>query len=465
MSINFPGFKSKPSAPKNPEKQPTPEPEIVVGLDIGTTKICAVVGRRNEHHKVDILGMGSAVSHGVNRGTVANIELTVQSIKQAVAEASEKSGVDIRVVNVGIAGQHIRSHQQRNMMTRQSRETEISKADVNRLLQEMYRVPQQAGYEIIHVLPQDYTVDGEKDITNPVGMSGITLEGMFHVITGSLGAILNIKRCVELAGLQINGLTLEPLASSEAVLSQEEKDAGVVLVDIGGGTTDVAIFYQNIIRHTAVIPLGGNVITQDIREGCSVLFDQAEALKVRFGSAITHESMANEVVSIPGLRGRDPKEISLLTLAHIINARVKEIIQHVQYEIRSSGYEKRLSAGIVLTGGGARLKNIKHLFSLMTGMEACIGDSNGHLGQAPDIIKSPVYATVCGLVLTSLATKEKDEKLNDAQVINSNKPVHTNEEEGVNEPQREGLLNRLLSALPGMFIDPELGPQNRTNRG
>ncbi|MFM9061058.1 MAG: cell division protein FtsA, partial [Bacteroidota bacterium] len=252
MSINFPGFKSNPAPSKNPEPATSPEPEIVVGLDIGTTKICAVVGRRNEHHKVDILGMGSAVSHGVNRGTVANIELTVQSIKQAVAEASEKSGVDIRVVNVGIAGQHIRSHQQRNMMTRQSRETEISKADVNRLLQEMYRVPQQAGYEIIHVLPQDYTVDGEKDITNPVGMSGITLEGMFHVITGSLGAILNIKRCVELAGLQINGLTLEPLASSEAVLSQDEKDAGVVLVDIGGGTTDVAIFYQNIIRHTAV---------------------------------------------------------------------------------------------------------------------------------------------------------------------------------------------------------------------
>jgi len=467
MSLNFSSLKNAVSPRKAPEPaaKPAPDPEIVVGLDIGTTKICAVVGRRNEHNKVDILGMGSAVSQGVNRGTVANIELTVQSIKQAVAEASARSGVDIRVVNVGIAGQHIRSHQQRNMMTRQSRETEISKADVNRLLQEMYRVPQQAGYEIIHVLPQDYTVDGEKDITNPAGMSGITLEGMFHVITGSVGAIMNIKRCVELSGLLINGLTLEPLASAEAVLGQDEKDAGVVLVDIGGGTTDIAIFHQNIIRHTAVIPLGGNIITQDIREGCSVLFDQAEALKVRFGSALAHESMANEVVSIPGIRGRDPKEISLLTLANIINARVKEIIQHVQYEIRSSGYEKRLSAGIVLTGGGARLKNIKHLFSLMTGMEACVGDSNGHLSQAPDLIKSPVYATVCGLVLTSLSKIDADERTKNGPGNSVPISESGNDDESARTPVREGLLDRLLSALPGLFIDPELGSKNGPHRG
>ena len=214
-----------------------------------------------------------------------------------------------------------------------------------------------------------------------------------------------------------------------------------------------------------MIPLGGNIITQDIREGCSVLFDQAEALKVRFGSALAHESMANEVVSIPGIRGRDPKEISLLTLANIINARVKEIIQHVQYEIRSSGYEKRLSAGIVLTGGGARLKNIKHLFSLMTGMEACIGDSNGHLSQAPEVIKSPVYATVCGLVLTSLAKLDAEEKTKNGLGNSVSTAQGNGEGESESTPVREGLLDRLLSALPGIFIDPELGSKNSSNRG
>jgi len=283
MPLNFPTFRTSSTVQPAPAESPaaqTPELPLVVGLDIGTTKICAVVARRNENGKVDILGMGKAVSHGVNRGTVANIELTVKSITEAVTEATASSGVDIGTVNVGIAGQHIRSHQQRNMLTRQDTQTEISLEDVNRLRNEIFRVPQQAGYEIINVLAQDYIVDGEKDITNPVGMSGITLEGMFHVITGSVGAIMNIKRCVEKANLEIEGLTLEPLASAQAVLGEDEKEAGVVLVDIGGGTTDVAIFHQNIIRHTAVIPLGGNVITHDIQEGCSVLFDQAEVKKV-----------------------------------------------------------------------------------------------------------------------------------------------------------------------------------------
>jgi cell division protein FtsA len=455
MSLNFHSLKHALQA--QPKAAPVPEPELFVGLDIGTTKICAVVARRNEFGKVDILGTGKAVSQGVNRGTVANIDLTVQSIKQAVAEAEDHAGVDIGVVNVGIAGQHIRSHQQRNMMTRQSNHQEISNDDVDRLRREMYRVTQQAGYEIIHVLPQDYIVDGEKDILNPVGMCGVTLEGMFHVITGSVGAIKNIKRCVELAGLRINGLTLEPLASAEAVLDEKEKDAGVVLVDIGGGTTDIAIFHQGIIRHTAVIPLGGNIITQDIREGCSVLFEQAETLKVKFGSAVAHSSMANEVVSIPGIRGREPREVSLLTLANIINARIREIIQHVQYEIRNSGYEKKLSAGIVLTGGGSQLRNIKHLFSVLTGLEARTGDSNEHLGQAADALKSPVYATVVGLVLTTLAEKDYQQ-----QLTRKDPSAPTGSENQGKAPRinpnapREGLLKKLLEQLNTFMDDPDL---------
>lgn len=464
MPINFPKFRTSTNSQTVPNESielKTPELPLVVGLDIGTTKICAVVARRNENGKVDILGMGKAVSHGVNRGTVANIELTVNSITAAVNEAAAVSGVDIGTVNVGIAGQHIRSHQQRNMLTRHDRQTEISREDVGRLRNEIFRVPQQAGYEIINVLAQDYIVDGEKDITNPVGMSGITLEGMFHVITGSVGAIMNIKRCVEKAGLEIEGLTLEPLASAQAVLGEDEKEAGVVLVDIGGGTTDVAIFHQNIIRHTAVIPLGGNVITHDIQEGCSVLFDQAEALKVRFGSAVVYGNMANEVVSIPGLRGREPREVSVQTLANIIAARVKEIIQHVQYEIRNSGLEKRLSAGIVLTGGGAQLCNIKHLFSVLTGLEARIGDSREHLGNAPDEFKSPVYATVAGLILTSLA--ELDYRNNDQKKPAEHRQTAIEDlpETPVGRVVHEGLLVRLMRGLGGILVDPDLNQPNQ----
>jgi len=464
MPLNFPTFRPSSNPQLAPAETPViqaPEMPLVVGLDIGTTKICAVVGMRNANGKVDILGMGKAVSHGVNRGTVANIELTVKSITEAVNEASTASGVDIGTVNVGIAGQHIRSHQQRNMLTRHDRQTEISREDVDRLRTEIFRVPQQAGYEIINVLAQDYIVDGEKDITNPVGMSGITLEGMFHVITGSVGAIMNIKRCVERANLEIEGLTLEPLASAQAVLGEDEKEAGVVLVDIGGGTTDVAIFHQNIIRHTAVIPLGGNVITHDIQEGCSVLFDQAEALKVRFGSAVAHSNMANEVVSIPGLRGREPREVSVHTLASIITARVKEIIKHVQFEIRNSGLEKRLSAGIVLTGGGAQLRNIKHIFSVLTGLEARIGDSREHLGNVSEEFKSPVYATVAGLVLTSLAEMDYRDK---ARIKTAEEEELSIDQQSKNPPGTivaEGLLGRLLRGLGGMLADPDLNQHNR----
>lgn len=464
MPLNFPAFRTSSTLQPAPAESPAaqiPELPLVVGLDIGTTKICAVVARRNENGKVDILGMGKAVSHGVNRGTVANIELTVKSITEAITEAAASSGVDIGTVNVGIAGQHIRSHQQRNMLTRHNTQTEISLEDVDRLRNEIFRVPQQAGYEIINVLAQDYIVDGEKDITNPVGMSGITLEGMFHVITGSVGAIMNIKRCVEKANLEIEGLTLEPLASAQAVLGEDEKEAGVVLVDIGGGTTDIAIFHQNIIRHTAVIPLGGNVITHDIQEGCSVLFDQAEALKTRFGSAVVASNMANEVVSIPGLRGREPREVSVHTLASIISARVKEIIQHVHFEIRNSGYEKRLSAGIVLTGGGAQLPNIKLLFSVLTGLEARIGDSREHLCNASEEMKSPIYATVAGLVLTSLADLDYREK---TRVQPDEDIEATTPQQPTPSPSQEvpkGLLNRLLTGLGGILSDPDLNQNSR----
>jgi cell division protein FtsA len=381
--------------------------EIVVGLDIGTTKIVAMVGRRNEFGKLEILGMGKSESVGVTRGVVSNIEKTVQSIRQAVEEAESKSGVDIKVVNVGIAGQHIKSLQHRGIHTRASLEDEISQKDIDALIENMYKLAMVPGEEIIHVLPQEYIVDNEQGIKDPIGMSGIRLEANFHIITGQIAAASNLIKCVKKAGLEVAELTLEPLASSDAVLSHEEKEAGVVLVDIGGGTTDIAIFQDGIIRHTAVIPFGGNIITEDIKEGCTIIKNQAELLKIKFGSALASENQDNEIVSIPGLRGREPKEISLKNLAHIIEARMEEIIEHIYYEIKNSGYEKKLIAGIVITGGGSMLKHITQLVEYITGMDTRIGYPNEHLAKGAEDVSSPMYATSVGLVIRGLEAIER----------------------------------------------------------
>ncbi|MBK9288017.1 MAG: cell division protein FtsA [Flavobacteriales bacterium] len=375
--------------------------DIVAGLDIGTTKIACIVGRRNEQGKIEILGMGKSRSDGVSRGVVSNIQKTVDSIKEAVREAENSAGVDIQTVNVGIAGQHIRSMHHRGMITRQSLEEEIRQQDIDALIDDMYKLVMPAGEEIIHVLPQEYIVDNEQGIKDPIGMSGVRLEANFHIISGQVTAARNINKCVHRANLEVTELILEPLASADAVLSAEEKEAGVVLVDIGGGTTDIAIFSENIIRHTAVIPFGGNVITEDIKMGCAILRDQAELLKTRFGSALAAENKENEVVCIPGLRGREPKEISVKNLAHIIQCRMEEILEHVHFEIKNSGLEKQLNAGgIVLTGGGAQLKHLRQLTEYITGLSTRIGYPNEHLAPSKVVdVTSPLYATGVGLVM------------------------------------------------------------------
>lgn len=385
--------------------------KLIVGLDIGTTKICVIVGRKNEFGKLEILGMGKAVSDGVNKGIVANIHKTVNAIQKAVKDASDMAEVDIGNVIVGIAGQHIRSTVHHGVIIRQPNQGEITIEDIRRLSNDMENIVVPPGNTIIHVMPMDYTVDYEDGIKDPVGMSGSRLEGDFHVITAQTTAINNINTCVKHAELISQDLILEPLASSLSVLSEEEKEAGVCLVDIGGGTTDIAIFYDGIIRHTAVIPLGGNIITADIKEGCMVLQQQAELLKTKFGKAITEEANPNEIVSIPGLRNRPPKEISIKNLAAIIQARMEEIIEYVQNELVASGHYKKLTAGIVLTGGGSQLQGVSQLFEYMTGLDTRIGYPNEHLGKCKvDEVKSPMYATSVGLVLAGF--KSLDEREN-----------------------------------------------------
>jgi cell division protein FtsA len=382
---------------------------IIVGLDIGTTKIAVIVGRKNEHGKIEILGSGTVPSIGVKRGVVANIDNTIQSIKDAVAEAASKSGVDIKYVNVGIAGQHIKSLQHRGSMIREDSETEISQEDIDKLCNSMYNLNMNPGEEILDVIPQEFSIDGDHGIMTPKGYTGSSLEANFHIIIGQTAAAKNIYKCVRRAGLEVVELILEPIASAEAVLSEEEKEAGVVLVDVGGGTSDIAIFHAGIIRHTAVIPLGGEIITEDIKEGCSIIKKHAEELKVKFGSALARVNREEEIVAIPGLRGRAPKEISLKNLASIIQARMEEIIEHIYYEIKNSGYEKKLIGGIVLTGGGAHLKHVAQLTEFMTGLDTRIGYPNEHLSSdIPAEMASPMYATGVGLVIEGIGRYQKE---------------------------------------------------------
>lgn len=384
--------------------------KVVVGLDIGTTKIACFVGRKNEHGKIEILSMGKTESLGVTRGMVSNIDKTIQSIKAAVEEAEERIDGQLKVnsVNVGIAGQHIKSIQHRGIHTRTNLEKEISQTDIDRLVDDMYKMAMPPGEQIITVLPQEYIIDSEQGIKDPIGMSGVRLEANFHIITGNVGASMNIHKCVERAGLKVKNIILEPIASAEAVLTEEEKEAGVVLVDIGGGTTDVAIFHEGIIRHTAVIPFGGNVITEDIKEGCTIMKRKAEMVKQQFGSAVASASQENVVVSIPGLKGRPAREITLRNLASIIQARMEEIIELVHFEIKNSGFEKKLIAGIVVTGGGSQLDHITQLFEYVTGMDARIGYPTEHLANTNnESIKSPMYATGIGLVLKGFEDIER----------------------------------------------------------
>ena len=386
---------------------------ISIGLDIGTTKIVAMIGERNEFKKIKILGVGKSISLGVHRGVVNNITQTIQSIQQAVEQAETNSGYKIEGVTVGIAGQHIRSLQHSDYITRENSEQVINIDDIDKLINQVHKLVMLPGEEIIHVLPQEYKVDGQAEIKEPIGMYGGRLEANFHVVVGQVSSIRNIGRCIKSAGLDLDGITLEPLASANAVLSVEEKEAGVALIDIGGGTTDLAIFKDGIIRHTAVIPFGGNVITEDIKEGCSIIEKQAELLKIKFGSAWPGENRENEIVSIPGLRGRDPREISLKNLSKVIHARAVEIIEQVYLEIKNYGHEeqkKKLIAGIVLTGGGSQLKHLKQLVEYVTGMDTRVGYPNEHLaGDTDQNVTSPLYATAVGLLMDGLGRSEKND--------------------------------------------------------
>ncbi|TVR16634.1 MAG: cell division protein FtsA [Balneolaceae bacterium] len=375
---------------------------IVVGLDIGTTKVCAVVASINQQDRIHILGVGKAPSEGLNRGVVVNIDKTVNAIKTAIQQAELASGIEVNSVNVGIAGDHIRSIRSKGVITINNKEKEITVQDVERILKDCQQIMLPPDQQIIHVIPQEFVVDGQDGISDPVGMSGMRMEAEVHIITGLVSAAKNLYRCVERAGYQVADIILEPLASSYAVLDDEEKEAGVILVDIGGGTTDLAVFQDNTIRHIAVIAVAGKKVTDDIKVGLSVLDDQAQKLKHNHGECFVDMIENDETITIPGIAGRPPKEITKSILAKIIQARMEEILEIVQIEVKRSGYSEALSAGIVITGGGSLIKNICPLATEVLGMDAKIGRPLGLAGGLIEEVNSPIYATSVGLVLHAL---------------------------------------------------------------
>ncbi|NLR56648.1 cell division protein FtsA [Chitinophaga polysaccharea] len=389
------------------------EAPIIVGLDIGTTKIAAIAGRKNEYGKLEILGFGKATSFGVQHGMVLNIDQTIKAIRQALENCyASNPNLEINEVYVGIAGHHIKSLQTRGDIVRNDTDAEISQKDIDQLINDQYKTVIPASDQIIDVIPQQYIVDSLQNITYPIGMSGVKVGANFHIITGDKNAIRNINRSVEKSGLKIRDLVLQPLASAAAVMCDMDFEAGVAIVDIGGGTTDLAVFYEGILKHTAVIPYGGENITNDIKNGLGVLKTQAEQMKVQFGYALADEAKSNAYITIPGLRGQSPKEISVKNLAHIIQARMSEILDFVVYHLKQIGMDnKMLNGGIILTGGGSQLKHLIQLTEYTTGASARIGFPNEHLASGHiDELTKPMYATCVGLILKGYNDFENDRK-------------------------------------------------------
>lgn len=443
------------------------EQPIIVGLDIGTTKIAVIAGRKNEFGKLEILGFGRANSNGVKHGQVLNIDETIKAIRTALDNCyASNPNLEVNEVYVGIAGHHIKSLQTRGDIVRHDTENEISQREIDQLIADQYKTYIPAGDQIIDVIPQEFTVDNFQNIPDPIGYSGVKVGANFHIITGDKNAIRNINRAVERSLLVTKDLVLQPLASSAAVMANEDLEAGVAIVDIGGGTTDLAVFYEGILKHTAVIPFAGENITNDIKTGLGVLKAQAEQMKVQFGSALANEAKSNAFITIPGLRGMPAKEISVKNLANIIQARMSEILDFVTYHLKQIGLDnKMLNGGIILTGGGSQLKHLVQLTEYVTGLNCRIGLPTEHLaaGHIEELAK-PTYATCLGLILKGYDDYEHNRKQFAKDYKKVEVPVELRqplevgadveeEEEEVRETRRERVVSSLWSKFKTNLIE------------
>ncbi len=379
--------------------------DYLCALDIGTTKITALIGEVDENQQVKIIGFGMAPSEGLRRGVVVNLDKTVQSINRARAEAERMAGVEIEAVYAGIAGDHIRSVNGRGVVAVAGEDHVITPEDKNRVIEAAKAVALPFDREIVHILPQEFIVDEQRGIDNPVGMSGVRLEAEVHIVTCAISAAQNIWRSIEAAGMSTMDLVLEPLASSFAVLTDDEKDLGVVVIDLGGGTTDIAMFYEGRIRHTAVVSLGGRNVTNDIAHGLRTPVDQAEAIKIAYGAAIRSDHDREEFVEVPGVGGRPARKISKDLLVNIIQPRMEEILMLAYNEVKKSDYIHLMTAGVVLTGGGAMLPGTVELAEEIFQMPAKLGLPQ-RIESVSDEVHKPNHATGVGLILYGLENQD-----------------------------------------------------------
>lgn len=369
---------------------------IIVGLDLGTTKVCAIVGEVKEAGRVDIIGIGISPSHGLKKGVVVNIDSTVESVKKAVQEAELMAGVQIDSVYVGISGSHIKGINSRGVVAIKNRE--VCQADVARVIDAARAVNIPMDQQILHVLPQEFIIDDQDGIKDPLGMYGVRLEAKVHIITGAVTSIQNIIKSCSRAGLRVNDLVLQPLASSNAVLTQEERDLGVVVMDIGGGTTDTALFLEGSLWHTEVLPIGGNHLTNDIAIGLRTPASEAEKIKIKYGCALSSLVKPEEGLDVPSVGGRPPRQLSRQILAEIIEPRVEELFSMVQQRLKKTGFEDMFASGIVLTGGTALMEGIQEAAERFLGLPIRRGTPK-NIGGLMDVVNSPIYATGVGLVL------------------------------------------------------------------
>lgn len=438
-------------------------PEYVAAIDLGTTKVITLVAEKTENGRYKILAHSEAPSSGVHRGQVENIQEVVNAVKPTIDEVRRQSGINFTDVFVGIAGQHIRCIENRGDLQREDYDLEISSDEVKRLEESMYNIRMEPGEEILHVIPQSYNVDDSLGVNNPVGRLGQRLSANFHIIIGKTLSAQHTQRCIDRVGLNLSRLVLEPLASARAVLTDDEKEVGVAMVDMGGGTTDLVIYYDKVVRHTAVIPFGGNAITEDIRRGCGVLLRQAEQMKVQYGSCLSSMAPQNKIITIPGISGREPREISFKALSSIIEARLEEIIGAVMFEIERSGFADKLSAGIVFTGGGAMFQDMPQFIRLKTGYDVRIAKPQYLTSDCvPEVFKE-TYSTAIGLIMNGFEYLEEKENRDplfasthtskESIVVEMTPESAPKVEETVNKPVKN--KGRWKDVISGFFSDRE----------
>jgi len=405
--------------------------ELIVGLDIGTSKICAVVGEVRPDGMVDIIGMGSHPSIGLRKGMVINIENTVNSIKEAIEEAETMAGCEISSVYAGIAGGHIKGFNSHGVIALKNRE--VGKRDIERVIDAARAVAIPMDREVIHTLPQEFIVDDQGGISDPSGMSGVRLEVKIHIVTGAVTSAQNIVKCANRAGLDVYDIVLESLASSEAILIDEEKNLGVALVDFGGGTTDLAIFSENSIKHTSVLTLGGDNLTNDIAIGVRTPFKEAEKIKIKYGCGLTSLIGKDETIKVPSVGGREPRTVSRQLLGEILEPRVEEIFSLIHHEMVRSGYDDLVTSGVVVTGGSALLPGVPEIVEQVFNMPARIGYPS-NIGGLKEIVNSPMYATAVGLVLYGAREQQRSKKF---RIRDTN------------------IFNRIVSRMKRWFIEEE----------